>query len=239
MKKIFTVLFLFCNFSKFSISAQDIESSKKVYASSRSTFSGFRLGLSNVNYSGKNQKIYSNTLTKDDSMNLRFKNPGLDLELGGFVRFPSDELFFQFEGYYTFTSLKYEVDYINPSVSIYNKAYTKSLHQLTVPVSMGFRILRLINVHAGAGASIVLNPPKDNSGKKSIPERMLDSGNLFYFMGTGVDIWRLSIDVNYQHTFTDLYFPIVADDTKQYEFRTPIQRMQLKIGFILGKPKDE
>lgn len=212
-----------------AVKAQD----KSIFASRSYSFGGIRLGASHNTIQPKWNIIYDKRSDIKDSLRFSVKKPATDFEIGFFVRFPSDEIFFQGEIYYSYLQMKYNA---NRTFDAAETEYSKDFHMLTIPVSMGVK-LGPVNAHAGFGGSINLNPGKDPLGKTELGERIFDTGHLFYFLGAGIDVWRFSIDLNYQRTFTDFYYYLDYKDGQEYQFRNAFSRIQLKLGFILSGEK--
>jgi len=218
---------------QFLVSQFSFAQNNPVYASRTYTFGGLRLGASHSTIQPKWNIIYDERSGVKDSLRFNIKEPSTEFEFGFFARFPSDEIFFQGEIYYSYLRMKYTA---NRTFDNGETQYSHNFHMLSLPLSMGVR-LGPVNAHAGFGGSINLNPGKDPLAKIQLGERIFDTGHLFYFVGLGIDVWRLSIDLNYQKTFSDFYYYLDYKDGKEYQLRNGIQRFQLKLGFILSGEK--
>jgi hypothetical protein len=182
---------------------------------------GFRLG-----YNGN--KLTTNL----DSITSQFKS---GFHLGVFSRF-GKRIYFAPELLYTFSGSSL-------SSSSPDSAWKQNIRigSLDVPLLFGLNIIRsqMIKwrVEAGPVMSFVLNKKIEdvNSFTGPITTADINSAQWMVMLGTGLDLWFVTLDVRYEYAFNSL-----ISDIKDYSFDTKNNFVVVSLGFkFLGNQKNK
>lgn len=134
-------------------------------------------------------------LTNLKELGIRTQESQLGYKVGMFARIPMGSM------------------YLQPSVLLRTGTSTYSFDDLTSPSGIQFRDENYLNfdipavigakllflrLHAGPVASVRLNTDSKIFNKADGYERTFDRVNWGLMLGTGVDIWKFALDINYQ-----------------------------------------
>ena len=192
-------------------------------SSSGQTVLGFRLG-----YNGNNLTTNIDSIKSDFTSGF---HAGVFMRIGKRIYF-APELLYTYSG----GNLSYEG---SPTDTAWKQKI--KVGSLDIPLLFGLNIIRSQmfkwRLELGPVASFTTNSTVTNKGKADGPITSDDIKSTQWraMVGTGIDLWFITLDVRYQYTFTSL-----LEDVQSYSFDTKNSMVSVSLGFkFLGNQKNK
>lgn len=167
-------------------------------------------------------------LTDLEGLKIRAQEGQLGYRVGMFARIPMGNLYLQPSLILRTATAQYTFEDLGSPNNIQFK--DENYLNFDVPAVLGAKLL-FLRLHAGPVASIRLNTNSKAFDRDGY-ERTFDRVNWGLQLGTGVDIWKFALDVNYQ-------MPIVAGQDgvrvngQDYVLNSEKGQLMISLGFAL------